>query len=91
MKSRRSILWRVLLNGALLSTIVWLPWWITIIFILALVARFRAYEVLLWGVVADALYAAPASVLVGLPMFFTLAFTALFIVAEYSKRFLVFY
>lgn len=87
----RSIIFRILLNIALLASIVWLPLWIAMIFLLVLVIRFRAYEVLLFGIAVDALYAAPVSVLFGLPIFFTLVFALFLIAAEYSKRFLIFY
>lgn len=91
MKVQRNIIVRVFLNVALAVSLVLLPWFVSLPFALVLLFRFRAYEILLWGVLADALYGAPVSVLGGLPIFFTLIFTLLFVAVEYSKRFLVFY
>jgi len=91
MKLHRRNLIRFLLNVLLFASVIWLPWWAVVLCALPLLFGYRAYEVLVWGVLADMLYATPVLVFANLPLLFSMLFLLLFLAAEYSKRFLVFY
>ena len=90
MLNRRNLL-RIALNMFMLAALLWLPWYVMLIIALPLVFYYRAYEVLVWGVAGDMLYAVSSPPFLGLPIFFTVLFVVLFLSAEYAKRFLVFY
>lgn len=82
---------RIILNILLGVSILTLPWWVSIFFILTMLFLYRAYEVLAWALVADVLYGWPLPALFNTPLLFTILVTFLFFAAEYGKRFLVFY
>lgn len=81
---------RIALNVVLVSSILFLPWWFSIAAAATLLFAFSAYEVLFWGLFADALYSAPIGAFVGIELVFTTLFILLFICIGYSKRWLMF-
>jgi hypothetical protein len=62
---------RIFLNLCTLVSVLWFPWWLTIGFLVLLLAAARAYEVLFWGFILDALYGAPVPTFFNLPLLFT--------------------
>lgn len=82
---------RLFLNGCLLLSVAAFPWWLTLGFMLLLLITARAYEVLLWGFVLDAVYGAPIRQFAGIPALFTLSAAAAFVVVEFVKPRLRFY
>lgn len=82
---------RIFLNGCLLVSVLFFPWWLTIAFALLLVVSVRAYEILFWGFLLDVLYAAKLPDFFGIPILFTLCFGFIFIAVELIKPGLVFY
>lgn len=82
---------RLFLNVCTLLSVLWFPWWITVGFLLLLLGTARAYEVIIWGFVMDALYGAPVPRYYNLPLLFTLGSALLFAVVEFIKPTLVFY
>ncbi len=65
---------RLILNIALFISILFFPWYLTIILGLALVALYNSYEVLAWGFFADTLYATTLPALYGFQFIFTVIF-----------------
>jgi len=82
---------RIMLNLSLLVSVLLLPWWISALVALVAVLMYRAYEVIFWGFVFDVLYAWPLPALANVSLVATTAAVAMFLLAEYSKRFLSFY
>jgi len=82
---------RILINISIFLSALFLPWWITLIFILLLVFSFIAPEILVWGFFIDVLYAAPVAPFLGFEFIFTFFFLFLYFVAHYLKKRLVFY
>jgi len=82
---------RILLNGILAGSILFLPWWTTVLMVAAFLFVFDAYEVLAWGIVADSLYAVPTEAFFGIEFFTTIIFTVLFVVITLLKKRLIFY
>ena len=82
---------RIFLNGCLLLSALWFPWWVTMGFVLLLLSVARAYEVIVWGIVLDTLYGAPVPRFFELPILFTLLCTLVVVVVEFIKPTLVFY
>lgn len=75
---------RVFLGFLIILSIYLFPWWVSVLFILVLVARFRAPEVVLYGFMIDALYAVPHAF-----NFYFWGFVStllLFFVVEYIKK-----
>ena len=52
---------------------------------------FQAYEIIVWGFVADTLYGAPVALYYNIEFLFTLFFVVLVIIAVPLKRRLIFY
>ena len=82
---------RIVLNILLGISVLALPWWVSIFIILSMLFLYRAYEVLAWALIADALYGWPLPVFFNIPILFTILVTLLFFATEYGKRYLVFY
>lgn len=82
---------RIVLNILLGVSVLAMPWWVGIFVILIMLFLYRAYEVLAWALIADALYGWPLPALFNTPLLFTILVTFLFFATEYGKRFLVFY
>ncbi|MCH7529775.1 hypothetical protein IIB50_01525 [Patescibacteria group bacterium] len=81
---------RIALNTALVSSILFLPWWFSVAVVVALLLAFSAYEVLAWGLFADMLYSAPIGAFAGIELAFTILFLLLFVCVGYSKQWLMF-
>lgn len=88
-ESKSNIAVRVVLNALLLLSVAWFPWWVSLVVVIVLVSRYRAYEVILWGGMIDLLYGSTASV--GMPFLSTATFALLLALAEVIKPRLVFY
>lgn len=76
---------------ALLSSIFFLHWWITITIVLVYLFLFNSYEVIFFGLVADSLYATPIAGFFGIEFLFTILFSILFIIAYFLKKKLIYY
>jgi len=75
----------------MLSSILFLPWWFSILFALVLLFGFEAVEVLGWGLLIDILYGTPLTFFFNFTFIFTLLFLLLFLSTYYLKKRLVFY
>lgn len=73
------------------GSILFLPWWITAIVVIGFLFKFKAYEIMLWGVFADVLYSAPVSNFYNIQFLFTISAVALFTIAYFIKKRLMFY
>jgi hypothetical protein len=82
---------RLLLNTALALAIVFLPWWLATAIACVLLAYCDAYEVVLWGLFADGLYAVPAPMLSSFEFVFTAVWTLALCVSLLIKPHLIFY
>ena len=82
---------RIILNGILLFSLLFLPWWFFVLTAGLLLILFSAMEVLLWGVLFDILYASPIPFYFNIPILFTLVFTTAFFAFRIVRRRLVFY
>ena len=82
---------RISLNILMVSSILFLPWWLSILFALVLLFGFEAVEVLGWGLLIDILYGTPLTLFFNFTFIFTLLFFVLFLSTQYLKRYLVFY
>ena len=72
---------RTTLNILLAASILFLPWWISIVLAFSLLLLYSAYEVLFWGLIMDMFYSAPIGVFFGIELVFTILFVLLFIFA----------
>ena len=85
-------LWlRIVMNIALAGSILFLPWWFTVLLATVHIFMFQAYEIIVWGFVADTLYGAPVALYYNIEFLFTLFFVVLVIIAVPLKRRLIFY
>lgn len=82
---------RILLNALLFFSILFLPWWFSILFALVLLFGFEAIEVLGWGLLIDILYGTPLTLFFNFTFIFTLLFLTLFLVTTHLKQRLIFY
>jgi len=87
----RALITRVILNLTLLISVLFLPWWVSIFFAVVLLVFFEAWEIMVWGVVFDALYSSPAPISFGGEFVFTILFVSFFVVAGILKKRLIFY
>ncbi|HEY4502794.1 MAG TPA: hypothetical protein VJH21_03115 [Candidatus Paceibacterota bacterium] len=88
---RRSLLARILLNAMLMVAILFLPWFFVAGIAFLILILFSAWEIILWGIFFDILYASPVPLYFNIPFIFTITFTFLFLVFIMLKRRLVFY
>lgn len=79
------------MNIALAGSILFLPWWFTILLAVIIIFMFQAYEIIVWGFVADTLYGIPIAAYYNIEFLFTLFFVALVILVVPLKRRLIFY
>jgi hypothetical protein len=82
---------RLLINVALGLSIIFLPWWIATVLVLVLLLYCDGYEVIVWGLVADGLYAVPAPALGSFEFALTAGWTALLCASLVIKPHLIFY
>lgn len=75
---------RIVLNVLLFVSILFFPWWLTLVFGLVLLIRYAAYEIILYGFFADTIYGIP------LPEFYGIQFlcTAVFMIALFASFFI---
>jgi len=76
---------RLFLPLLFFASILFFPWWLSVFLALVLSIPHDAYEVLLGGVLMDALYGAPVPALFDLPIIFTLLFAAFFFAGAYLR------
>ena len=82
---------RLVLNICMGISILFFPWWVSLGLGLALLVMCKAYEVIAWGFLFDALYGAPLHSYYGIQYLGTLLFFALFIVSIFAKKKIIFY
>jgi len=82
---------RILLNLLIFSSILFLPWWMTLFVVLVLLFALEAPEVLVWGLFIDVLYSVPLVLFFHFTFVFTFLFFVLFLFTKYLKKRLVFY
>ena len=82
---------RIVMNVALAVSILFLPWWFTVLLAVAHIFMFQAYEIIVWGFVADTLYGAPVALYYNVEFFSTLLFAVLVILIVPLKHRLIFY
>jgi hypothetical protein len=73
------------------GSLLFLPWWFTVIAAIAFLAYFNAYEILFWGLFGDFLYSASVTEFFNFQFIFVSLFTLLFIGAYFLKKRLIFY
>lgn len=71
-KQSKHVAARILFDIVLIFCIFIAPWWIPLIAAVIILVRYNAYEVLLAGLVMDALYGAPIAGWYGIEFIFTL-------------------
>ena len=81
---------RFTLNVLILLGVLYLPL-AALGFGIVLAARFRAYELIAWGLLFDSLYAAPVSTLLHFQYLGTLLGVVVVLVASFLKQRLVWY
>lgn len=83
---------RIVAGGALLASVLFLPWWATAALAAAFIFAFDLYyEAVIAGFLMDSLYFAPLGRFRGAGFVATAAATALFLVALYAKGRLRYY
>ena len=91
MRNDRNIWYRIFLNTLLLWSVLFLPWWVSVFFMVSLLVLWKAYEVLFWGFLIDVTYGASVPSYGTIPLIFTLLSVLLFIAIEFSKKRIIFY
>ena len=86
-----SLTLRILMNVALLASILFLPWWFTVLLAMVHIFMFQAYEIIAWGFVLDTLYGTPVALYYNIEFFSTLLFTTFVILVIPLKHRLIFY
>jgi len=82
---------RLSLNLLLGISLLAFPWWMSLLLMLGMAFIYSAYEILFWGLAADALYGWPLPLFDNTPILFSVIALGIFLIVEYSKRFLIFY
>ncbi len=75
----------------MLGSILFLPWWVTAIIAVGFLYKFKAYEIMLWGVFADVLYSAPVESFYNVQFVFTIGALAMFVLSYFIKKRLMHY
>lgn len=73
------------------GSLLFLPWWITVIVAIAFLFFFNAYEVLLWGLLGDFLYSTQIPDFFNIEFLFTIIFFLFFVGAFFLKKRLIIY
>ncbi|MEI6057608.1 MAG: hypothetical protein WCQ60_01380 [bacterium] len=91
--TQRTTMWRVYAAVGMLVLILWGYWWIACAAAIACVFFFASYyEVLIWGIIFDALYAPPSQGVVDYHAHIAFLFVIiLFFVGIFLKKRLAFY
>lgn len=83
---------RIISACIILASVVWGYWWFTwALIIIALFIFPLYYEIILWGVMYDALYGLPISQFYHFRYIFTVASFLFFLIALYLKKYLLAY
>jgi len=82
---------RVIFNILMLGSILFLSWWVTAIVAIGFLFKFRAYEIILWGIFADVLYGASVPSFYNIEFLFTIGAIVFFILSYFLKKKLMFY
>lgn len=82
---------KIIFNLSIFASILFLPWWLTVIIAISFLFMFTSYEVILWGLFADILYSSPVLSFFNIEFLFTIVFIMLFIVVYFIKNKLIFY
>lgn len=82
---------RVIFNILMLMSVLFLPWWVTAIIAVGFLYKFRAYEIILWGVFADVLYSSSVISFYNIEFVFTIGAIVFFILSYFIKKKLMFY
>lgn len=82
---------RVVLNIFLGISILFFPWWISLIIGLVLIMSCKAYEIIVWGLLFDALYGTSVNIFYNIQYLGTLVFFAFFLLSFALKRKIIFY
>ncbi len=81
---------RVLLGIGMLASIVGAWWWFTLILTIVFLFLFPVYyEILLWGIIYDALYGLPLARFGGFPYVFTVGAFVLFLATCMIRKILI--
>jgi hypothetical protein len=77
---------RYLADSLIFLAAIVAPWWLTIPVAAMFALRYKSYyELIALGVILDALYGVPLSVLYGRAMIFSISCSLIFMVAEFLK------
>ncbi len=83
---------RWLAGLVILTSLVWGYWWLTWIFAIAFLFLFSSYyEIIMTGVIYDAIYGLPLPQFYNFPYVFTLLSAVLFLIAIFLKQKLLAY
>lgn len=82
---------RIFLNIFIFLSILFFPWWITLGVVLIILAIYNAYEVIVLGIFADALYSVPLVDFFNIQFVFTIIFVSLLVVSSFLKKKVIFY
>lgn len=82
---------RVFLDAALFFSVLFAPWWVSLLIAVALVSVADAFEILFAGIAIDALYGTAVPGFAMIEIVFTGIFALVFILAWLSKRYLLVY
>lgn len=85
------MVFRIVFNILMFLSVLFLPWWVTVIVAMVFLSKFKAYEIIFWGVFADILYNASVPSFLNIEYLFTITFIVLLIISHYLKRRLMFY
>lgn len=85
-------IYRILLAVTIFFCILWGYWWLSWSLIIVLVFYFRSYyEIILWGVMYDALYGLKLNVFWNIQYIFTISSIIILLIAFYLRKRLIAY
>jgi len=84
---------RIILDIILfISLVAFVPWWLVVIFAIALSFYFpNYYEIIIAGILLDALYGAPQALFFNLTPFFSVASLIFFLLTSLLKKKMIYY
>lgn len=75
-----------------LSIVAFAPWWVVVIFAIALTFYFpNYYEIIVAGVLLDAIYGTPQTLFFDSALFFSLGFLIIFLLVNILKKRIIYY
>lgn len=84
--SRSSAPWRrIIFNVSIGISFLYFPWWITALIGIVFVVSDQPFEIILWGVLIDALGGAPVPTFYNVEMLFTIGFLVLLIASRFVR------